>query len=94
MAAIDIIDNAELSRFEARIGDDSAVLEYQLYGDTISLRHTEVPPAIRHHKVAEQLVRAALASARARSLRVVPVCPFATAFIKRHKEYQDLVRAP
>lgn len=94
MATIDIVDNAGQSRFEARLGDDIAVLEYRLYGDTITLRHTEVPPAFRAHGVAGKLARAALDSARARNLKVVPVCPYVSVFIRRHPEYQSLVVAP
>jgi predicted GNAT family acetyltransferase len=29
--------------------------------------------------------------ARKEGLRVVPLCPFVAAFIKRHTEFQDLV---
>jgi predicted GNAT family acetyltransferase len=39
------------------------------------------------------LVRAALNYARANGLRVIPVCPFARAFLARHPEYADLVDA-
>jgi hypothetical protein len=28
---------------------------------------------------------------RERGLKVVPVCPYAAAFIRRHPEYQDLL---
>lgn len=94
MAELNIVDNAEQNRFEVRLGDDLATLEYRRHGDTITLRHTEVPPAFRHHGVAEILARAALESARARNLKVVPLCPYVTAFIKRHKEYQSLLAPP
>ena len=37
------------------------------------------------------LARAALDFARAEKLKVVPMCQFIAAFIKRHHEYRDLV---
>jgi uncharacterized protein len=37
------------------------------------------------------LVEAALDTARARGLAVLPYCPFVQSFIDRHREYLDLV---
>lgn len=53
--------------------------------------HTLVPPELRGRGVAEKLVRAALAEARARGCRVVPQCSYVARFIERHAEYQDLL---
>ena len=39
----------------------------------------------------EQLVSGVLDDIRARGLEVVPLCPFAAAYIRRHPEYADLV---
>ncbi len=40
--------------------------------------------------IGSAIARAALDSARARGLRVIPQCPFIRAYIERHPEYQDL----
>jgi hypothetical protein len=37
------------------------------------------------------LVRTALASARERGLKVIPICPFFAAYIRKHAEEQDLL---
>jgi predicted GNAT family acetyltransferase len=37
-----------------------------------------------------RLARGVLDAARARGLNVVPRCPFVAAYMKRHKEYDDL----
>ena len=39
------------------------------------------------------LVTGALDDARARGLRVVPLCPFVDAFMRRHPEYADVAVA-
>ncbi|HZQ02403.1 MAG TPA: GNAT family N-acetyltransferase [Gaiellaceae bacterium] len=39
------------------------------------------------------LVRAALDDARDRGFRVVPICPFVEAYVRRHPEDADLVVA-
>ncbi|HSJ12779.1 MAG TPA: GNAT family N-acetyltransferase [Longimicrobiales bacterium] len=88
---MNVRDNPEHSRFEAAVGDDVAVASYRMKDRTITFTHTEVPEALRGRGVGDALARAALDSARARGLTVVPRCPFIAAFIRRHAEYQDLV---
>ena len=66
---------------------------YARRGNTIYFTHTEVPPALEGKGIGNELARASLEYARANNLRVVPRCAFISAFIKRHKEYQDLVDA-
>jgi predicted GNAT family acetyltransferase len=41
--------------------------------------------------VGSQLVRGALDDLRVRGLRLVPLCPFVAAYVRRHPEYADLV---
>jgi uncharacterized protein len=53
----------------------------------------EVPPALEGQGLAAKLVRAALDFAREQNLRVVPVCPYVSSFIRKHGEYPDLVSA-
>ena len=89
-----ILDNTARHRFEAAVGDHVAVVGYARHGDAIIFTHTEVPDALRGQGVGDALARAALDSARARKLRVVPLCPFIGAFIRRHTEYQDLLEKP
>jgi uncharacterized protein len=82
-------DNPALSRFELGSGNPLAVACYRLTGDAITFTHTEVPPASRGAGVASRLIRGALDQARARRLRIVPLCPFVAAFVARHPEYRD-----
>ena len=82
----------ESSRFAVRRDGHLAVLEYQLFSDKVVFTHTEVPRELEGHGVGASLARTGLEWARARELRVVPVCPFVAAYIGRHPEYVDLVR--
>jgi uncharacterized protein len=89
---IEVHDNADGHRFETRFADGSiAFAEYRIEGDRIIFPHTVVPPAHEGQGVASQLARTALAAARERGLKVVPVCPFFAAYIARHAETQDLL---
>ncbi|HTL66528.1 MAG TPA: GNAT family N-acetyltransferase [Lacunisphaera sp.] len=81
----------EAHRFETTIEGYRSVCEYTRGDGVMILTHTLVPPELRGRGVAEALVRAALAEARARGWRVVPQCSYVAKFIERHAEFQDLL---
>ena len=91
--AIAITHNDEAHRFEATVDGLRALLTYRLLPDCIVLQHTEVPPPIERHGIAAKLTRTALDFARANHLRVVPLCPYVSGFLRRHREYHDLLSA-
>lgn len=88
---LQIVDNPEASRYETRVGGQLAFAEYMLTGPNITFTHTEVPEELEGQGIASQLARFALDDARARGLAVIPLCPFISAYIRRHREYQPLV---
>jgi predicted GNAT family acetyltransferase len=81
-----VTDNREASRFELREKDDVAFLEYERRDNAMVLVHTEVPPALRGRHLGDKLVQAALDAARAENRRVVTVCPFARAYLRKHPQ--------
>ena len=83
--------NEEARRFELYINGLRALLNYRLSLDRIVLLHTEVPQSLEGQGLATNLTRFALDFAREKRLAVVPLCPYASSFIRKHKEYQDLV---
>jgi len=85
-------DNPEKHRFEIAFGDGSlAIAQYTLPEGKIMFTHTEVPPAHEGKGAGSALIRFALAAARSRGLKVIPICPFFAAYIKKHAEEQDLL---
>lgn len=89
--------HAAASRFEARLGDELAgFAQYQLTDDLYVFTHTEVDPAHEGEGVGGALARAALDHVRAEGTRkVLPICPFIEAWMRRHPDYADLhYRAP
>jgi len=89
--AVAVTHNEEAHRFEATVDGLRSMLAYRLFPDRIVLHHTEVPPPIQGHGMAAKLTRAALDFAGARHLTVVPLCPYVSSFLRKHREYQDLV---
>ena len=87
-----VADNAERRRYEARFGSKVVgFIMYRLEPGRMTLIHTEVDTAFEGEGVGSQLVAGALEDIRARGLVVVPICPFVSAYIRRHPEYSDLV---
>jgi hypothetical protein len=88
-----VTNNEEAQRFEATVDGLRSILAYRCFPDRIVFIHTEVPPLLEGKGIAAKLTGAALDFARANHLRVVPLCPYASSFIQKHREYQDLVSA-
>ena len=86
-------DNPARKRFEIDLGDACAVAEYNLLKGMIMFTHTEVPPEHEGKGIGSALIRAGLSAARERGLKVIPICPFFAAYIKKHAEEHDLVDA-
>ena len=89
-----VTDASDRRRFEIAI--DGAVLgfaEYRRRPGSISFLHTEIDPAHNGEGLGTLLVKAALDTARAEGLAVLPYCPFVQGFIARHREYLELVPA-
>ena len=87
-----VTDVSDRRRFEIAV--DEAILgfaEYRRRPGVISFIHTEIDPAHKSEGLGTLLVKAALDTARAEGLAVLPYCPFVQGFIDRHHEYLDLV---
>lgn len=88
-----VTDVPERERFEARdeVGALAGVVTYQLTGKIIVYTHTEVEPEFEGMGVGSTLARAVMDDARAKGRTVVPICPFLSAWLGKHPEYEDIV---
>ena len=53
--------------------------------------HTEVDERFSGRGLANKLITGALTDTRAAGRRIVPVCPFVAAYLKRHDDFADIV---
>jgi uncharacterized protein len=82
----DFTDNRQAHRYELATDGGTAEASYTIDGDTITFTHTIVPPHLQGKGIATRLIEAALADAKNRKLKVVPLCGFVAAYLRRHPE--------
>jgi len=79
-----VVDNTASQRFELEVDGQVAFLNYERSDGALTLIHTEVPAALRGHHIGDSLVKGALAAARREGSRIVAVCPFVRAYLRKH----------
>lgn len=87
----EVRDNPDKHQFELVVDGHTALAAYRLKPGVITFTHTEVPKDLGGRGIGSQLAKGVLDQARARSLKVVPLCPFIKGYIEKHPEYADLV---
>jgi predicted GNAT family acetyltransferase len=85
-------NNTEEHRYELAVEGGTALLYYRPAPGVITLMHTEVPSALEGHGIGSKLVRAVLEDILAQGLKVVVRCPFVSAWMSKHPEFNDLLQ--
>ncbi len=89
---VETVDRPDHRRYELTVdGVLAGWVTYRLSDRRITFIHTEVRPAYAGRGLAQRLAQDVLDDARARSLRVRPLCPYIASYIRAHPAYQDLV---
>jgi predicted GNAT family acetyltransferase len=81
---VTVTDNKAQSRYEMEVDGRLAIAVYRLEGANLSIIHVEVPPELRGGGIAAQLMAGVVADAKARSLKIIPVCPYAASYLKKN----------
>jgi len=68
-----------------------AELTWRASGKARIANHTFVPPEMRGRGIAQLLVEALVADARAHGFTIVPQCSYVDALFRRHPEWSDLL---
>jgi predicted GNAT family acetyltransferase len=87
----EVIHNEAAQQFELHLGQTVCLLQYRRTEQKLVIFHTEVPSPFEGRGLAARMTRAALEFARAQKLRVDPSCPYTAAFLRKHREYLDLL---
>jgi predicted GNAT family acetyltransferase len=78
-------------RYEMDEQGQTSWADYRLQDGRLMIDHVESPEALRGSGAAGRLMAAVAADARARSLKIVPLCGYAAAWLRRNREFADLV---
>ena len=80
---MEIVHQAEHSRFLVEIDNQRALLEYRLLPEQrVDFTYTFVPPSLRGRGIAEKLVRTGLAWAREQGLEMQASCWYVQRFLR------------
>jgi len=86
-----INDNEFLRQFEHKTDNGIAKIEYSLQERKIFLTKLIVPEGLDDVDFKNAFIKTVLDSIQDRNLRVVPTSPKIASFLRKHKEYKDLL---
>jgi predicted GNAT family acetyltransferase len=86
-----VTDNEAARRFELEEDGHTAFATYRRMGGIVTIPHVESPPELRGKGTAARLMEGIAALARTNGFKIVPTCPYAVAWFRRHPEAADLL---
>ena len=87
----DVRDNAAESRFELATDGLTSWADYRRADGLLFIDHVEAPAPLRGTGAAARLMEGVAEAARAEGMKIVPICGYAAAWLRRHRQYSDLV---
>ncbi len=85
-------NNPAKGRYELKIESHIAAAYYDISGNVITFTHTEVPKELEGRGIGSRLIQGKLDQVRALGMKVVPLCPFVTAYIGQHSQSADMLK--
>jgi len=81
----------EENRFEMAFDDGLVWADYAQSGDTLAILHVEAAQSLRGTGAAGTFMEALANSARDQGVKLRPVCGYAVAWLKRHRDHHDVL---
>lgn len=89
--SLEITQDSQHNRFTAFVDGHRCVIDYLLNDGVMKITHTGVPDAVGGRGIAAEMTKFALDTARRDGLKVVPICSYTVAYVRRHPEYSDIL---
>jgi len=86
-----IQDNQAKGRYELDVDGRTVFANYRRVGSTLYIPYVEAPPSLRGTGAAGRLMQGIMETARTQELKIMPTCSYASAWMRRHREYHDLL---
>ncbi len=90
MEQTQVHDNRERMRFELQVDGEVVFADYRRQPGRLVITYVEAPVALRGTGAAGRLMQGLMEEARAEQVKVLPLCPYARAWMQRHPEFKDL----
>lgn len=86
-----VTNNETARRFELDEEGHTAFATYRRADNIVTIPHVEAPEALRGKGTAGRLMEGIAALASAKGFKIVPTCPYAVAWFRRHPEAADVL---
>ncbi|UNZ00484.1 N-acetyltransferase [Zhouia spongiae] len=91
MNEVSITNNDFLRQFESKTDGVLAKIEYALQERKIFLTKMVIPEEVTNDEFKDNFIKAVLSHIDEQNLKVVPTAPEIARFLRKHKEYKDLL---
>ena len=88
-----MLNNKNLSRFELEIDRHIAFANYRLEKNILNIDYVFAPEELRGSGAAGKLMEEIAQFSRQKNLKIIPICGYAAVWMKKHKEYHDLLKS-
>jgi predicted GNAT family acetyltransferase len=79
-----VIDNTARSQYEMDVAGQTVFARYRRQDGQTLILHVEAPVNLRGSGAADRLMRSIVALAASQGTKLVPLCSYAVAWMKRH----------
>lgn len=86
-----LVKNESENQFQLEINGYTVLIEYKEHGKKIWLIHTESPAELQGKGAATAIIEKTLAYIEENGYRLIPLCPFVVAYMKRHTEWNRIL---
>ncbi|MBT7554159.1 MAG: N-acetyltransferase, partial [Flavobacteriaceae bacterium] len=91
MGNLIIYDNTFLRQYEVEICEDLAKIEYALQDRKIFLTKLVIPSSNKDEDFEETFIKEVFEIIKEKNIRIMPTSPQIRKFIKKHKEFKELL---
>lgn len=84
-------DNKAQSRYELEMNGHTAYADYKVEGGVLHIKYVFAPEELRGTGAAGKLMQEVMDNARNSGLKVIPICGYAAAWIRKNKTFNDIL---
>jgi predicted GNAT family acetyltransferase len=86
-----VTDNTARNQYELPVAGETVFARYRRSDGVVSILHVESPVSLRGTGAAGRLMQGIVELARQKNEKLVPLCSYAAAWMRRHPETADLL---